>query len=161
VSNPALDSGASRPAARRWRGPALIIFLAILIVVLSLVFLVGATYRTAFIDVTVRERDGLDLSLKIPTLVVHSAIYLAPSEVWDEISDEADEWLPLVTAAQKELAKLPDCTLVEVSDRHDWVRIGKERNRIIIEVESRDEEVRVAVPLSTLSVALSRIKRAA
>jgi hypothetical protein len=135
--------------------------LAILIVVLSLVFLVGATYRTAFIDVTVRERDGLDLSLKIPALMVHSAIYLAPSEVLAEIPEEADEWLPLAVAAQKELAKLPDCTLVEVSDRHDRVRIAKEKGRIIVEVRSRDEEVRVAVPLRTLSVALSRIKRAA
>lgn len=138
-----------------------IVLILLLALSLSLVLTVGAAFRAGSVGIVVRESDGTDIALRIPAVVVHAAIVLAPSEVWDELAAEAHGWLPVVAATHRELAKLPDCTLIEVIDDEEWVRIGKRDGRIVVEVETWDEEIRIAVPLKTVSVALSRIARAA
>lgn len=160
MSNPAPEPQGTSPPRHELRNMGIVLIL-LLALSLSLVLTVGAAFRAGSIGIMVRDSDGTDIALRIPAVMVHAAIYLAPSRVWEEVAAEAHEWLPVVAATQRELAKLPDCTLIEVIDGDEWVRIGKRDGRIVVEVESWDEKIRIAVPLETVSVALSRIARAA
>ncbi len=149
----------SAAARRRQRDICLLSGLVIVLVILGA--LGFASREVGSIDVSVREldTDGVDISFSVPAAMVQAAIQLIPEQAYREISMDAEEILPFIAAAEEQLDDLPDCVIVDVESGSEHVRIAKRQNRIVIEVNTMDEEVRVALPLSTISTAVSRLAR--
>ena len=141
-----------------------ILLLAALVIMLTVLGALGfAAREVGSIDISVREHggDGADIAFSVPAAMVHSAIQLVPAQLYREIGPEVAEFMPLIRAAHEELADLPDCVLVSVRSDRERVKIAKERNRLIIDVQTEDEDVRIALPLSTVGAAVAKLGWAA
>jgi len=150
----------SAVARRRQRDIGLLAGVIIVLVVLGT--LGFATRQVGSIDVSVREFDDIDgtnIAFSVPAAMVETAIQLVPAEAYRSMSREAEEVLPFLIAAGAQLEDLPDCVLVDVRSDGEHVRIAKRQNRFLIDVETRDEEVRVALPLDTISAAVAKLAR--
>jgi hypothetical protein len=121
-----------------------------------------AAFRADSIEVSVREGgpDGTDIAFTVPAAMVEAAVRLLPAEACRAASAEIGEWLPVLQAVQEELSDLPDCELVKVTTDDERVWIAKQDRRLIIEIETDDEDVRVAMPVRFLSVAVAKLAKA-
>jgi hypothetical protein len=136
-----------------------ILLLLLFVIVLSAVFALGV-YHAGMIEVSIHEADGHDISFRLPAAVLAGAVHVIPPphmRVAPTPGVELNRWLPLVTAATRELAKTPDCVLVDIRDGRDQVRIEKRRGRLIIDIEDGRDEVHVAVPLGFVTTATARL----
>lgn len=117
-------------------------------------------YSAGAIRVQVLEKHegGKNINLIIPAIIIPIGMSLAPEDTLLEISEEMREVLPIIKAASAELARIPDGVLVEVRDRNDHVLIQKRGNSLVIDVESRDEEVHVSFPISMVVAMVSRLE---
>ena len=68
-------------------------------------------------------------------------------------------WMPTAQAAIDALAAQPDFTLVQVDDGNDHVTIRKEGRKLVIEIDSPDERVRVSIPLTTVREFCKKLDR--
>ena len=136
-----------------------------LVLILTVTLTVGAAGFVRAIDedwlgsvsVQIHERDGLDLSIKVPTFLARVALRLLPDQVGEYVRAELDEWGPAVCAAYEELGQCPDATLVSIESADEIVEISLERNTFIVRVTSHDEHVRVALPLAMLGEVLEQL----
>jgi hypothetical protein len=136
-----------------------------LVVCLTVVGAFGfSAFRAGNIEVSVREQgpDGVDLAFTVPAALVQTALAVVPSTAFREMCGDADvaRWMPAVRAAQRELERLPDCVLVQVTDGDERVQVAKRQGRIVVEVHTEDDDVRVAVPVSTVAMAVRKLERA-
>jgi hypothetical protein len=78
------------------------------------------------------------------------AMHFVPREHLREASSHASEYMPLVQIVTAELRRYPDTTFVEVQDGNDQVRVATVGRKLQIDVVNDEENVHVAVPLSTV-----------
>jgi hypothetical protein len=109
------------------------------------------------VSVQIHERDGIDLSLKIPTFLARAALRLFPDQVGDYVRAELEEWGPAVCAAYEELERCPDATLVSIESDDETVQISMQRNTFIVEIANYDERVRIAVPVAIVGEVLGQL----
>lgn len=123
--------------------------------------LAGAlVFHEGVITVNVREKraDGDHIRFFVPAMVVSYGMGLAPEKEIRRATRHAREFLPAARIGMQELAKCPDTVLVEVRDRDEHVRIEKRGGRLLIDVDSRKEEVRVGVPIQTVVSAIKELE---
>jgi len=131
--------------------------------VLSVVLVVGmavtvtaaSLYNSGTIAVRVEEDHGSNVSVHVPAGLANLAISLAPDELIEEIMREArvelDPWWPAVQAAWVQFERAPDFVLVEVQSRDESVRVEKKRKNLLIQVGSGvAEAIEISVPLKTI-----------
>jgi len=126
--------------------------------------LAGAlVFHEGVITVNVREKraDGDHVRFFVPATVVSYGMGLAPEEQIRRATRHAHEYLPVARIALQELAKCPDSVLVEVKDRDEHVLIEKRGGRLLVNVDSRSEEVHVGVPIQTVVSVIKELESSA
>lgn len=118
----------------------------------TMVFATVYTFREGVIRVQVDEHreGGSHVHLWVPAAAVPMAMHFVPKEHLREASAKASQFMPLVHVVTTELRRYPDTTFVEVQDGTDHVRVATAGRKLQIDVVGDDENVHVAVPLSTV-----------
>jgi hypothetical protein len=111
------------------------------------------TFREGVIRVDVDEfRDsGSHVHFWVPAATVPMALHFVPRQNFRRLPKEANDCLPLLQIVTTELRKYPDSTFVDVEDGDEHVKVATVGHKIQIDVVSPEENVHVAVPLSTVN----------
>jgi hypothetical protein len=119
----------------------------------TMVFATVYTFRegTIRIDVDEHRDGGSHVHFWVPAAAVPMAMHFVPKEHLREASSHSSEFLPLIQVVTKELRRYPDTTFVEVESGDDHVRVGTIGGKLEIDVVNPEENVHVAVPLSTVN----------
>ena len=119
----------------------------------TVVFATVYTFRegTIRIDVDEHREGGSHVHFWVPAAAVPMAMHFVPKEHLRDVSGHAAEYLPLVQIVAKELRRYPNTTFVEVEDGNEHVRIRTVGRKLLIDVVNPEENVHVAVPLSTVN----------
>ena len=144
------------------------LFLAVLAGVLlvagtTAAFATVAVLRDGCIEVEVHGDDGGDLSLTVPASLMRAALSFTPSvggtEMDAAMAEIRPHW-PLVRAACKQMAQLPDGVLVEVKQGDGGhVVVAKQDGDLVVRVQDGGERVRVRVPAAMLQDAVDAVGR--
>ncbi len=102
------------------------------------------------IQVDKQGAKGSHLRLRVPAALVPAGMMFVPEAKMREAAVRAGPWLPAVRAATEELARQPDCDLLEVRGAEEHVHIAKRGALLVVDVESPRETVHVWVPLKTV-----------
>lgn len=137
---------------------AALLFLTCTTVVMGAV----VTYNAGAVRVSVQEKKpgGTHLNLFVPAVVVAPALDFVPEDVLREKLVQARPWLPAIRIASRELERTPDAVLVEVINSRDHVKITHRGGSLIVDVNSDDETVHVAVPLGMVHAIAEKLERA-
>jgi hypothetical protein len=73
--------------------------------------------------------------------------------------EEFMEYRSAAAAIVRELHDLPDCTLVEVDKRNEKVRISKQGNSLLVNVDDPQEHIRLRIPLQTVELLMEAIDK--
>jgi len=120
----------------------------------STIVLAGAyTMREGVIRIDVDEyhAGGSHVHMWVPAAAVPMAMHFVPKRHFHNIPAEAFECLPLLRIVTSELRRYPDTTFVDVQDGRDHVRVATVTSKIQIDVVNDEENIHVAVPLSTVN----------
>jgi hypothetical protein len=112
----------------------------------------GYIMQNGFVHVSVDEfsTDGTHLHLVFPAQLATIAAHFIPARHLERAQHELGDLLPALKLTVAELAKLPDSVLVEVRDAQDHVLVSKSGDGLLVEEESREEHVKVWVPLRAI-----------
>jgi len=118
----------------------------------TIVFAGVYSFREGVIKVDVDEhRDGgSHVHLWVPAAAVPMVMHLVPKQHLRKASEQASEFMPLVEVVTSELRRYPDTTFVDVEDGKDHVRVSTVGTKLQIDVVNEEENVHVAVPLTTV-----------
>jgi len=120
------------------------------------VLLAATVVKAGTMRVKIHEpgRDGTNLDLAIPAVVVHLGLNVLPwvmeKDLGAEIRAELGEQGPALAAALQELENVPDAVLVDVHDGDESVRITKEGSSLEISVDNADGQFEITLPASLL-----------
>ena len=103
------------------------------------------------VDVDEHRDGGSHVHFWVPAAAVPMALHFVPKRHLRELPAEASECLPLLRIVTSELRRYPNTTFVDVEDGHDHVRVATDGSKIRIDVVNDEENVHVAVPLSTVN----------
>jgi len=103
------------------------------------------------VDVDEHRGGGSHVHFWVPAAAVPMAMHLVPKRHFREIPAEASDCLPLLRIVTSELRRYPNTTFVDVQDGNDHVRVATNGSKIQIDVVNDEENVHVAVPLSTIN----------
>jgi hypothetical protein len=133
-----------------------------LLIVLCVLFFVGMATTlviaatvinagVAWVRVEEHGPGGARVYLPVPMALLEAGMAFGPlDELHQELAEVRHTYGPMLVAAAGAIADAPDFTLVEVQDRHDWVKIAKQDDRLDIRVDSRDATVHVSVPVEAV-----------
>jgi hypothetical protein len=129
----------------------------------TMVFATVYTFRegTIRIDVDDHRDGGSHVHFWVPAAAVPMAMHFVPKEHLREASSHASEFLPLVQIVTKELRRYPNTTFVEVEDGADHVRVSTGGTKLQIDVVNPEENVHIAVPLSTVNDVAAQLANSA
>ena len=113
----------------------------------------AATYRAGLVRVSVEEKrpGGDKVRLLVPGILLTTALRLVPEKTLHEELRDARPYLPVAAALARELQRYPDASFVEVSNAQEQVRVSTRRGVLVVDVNSPNETVHVAVPLAVLA----------
>jgi hypothetical protein len=112
------------------------------------------------IDVHATGPDGCDITgLRIPGVLVTSAMHFVPDDALCDASEELQRWGPIAREVCEALARSPDFVLVQVESNDEQVNISKRGHELVVEVETDCESVHVVVPLRAMNSILKRMER--
>jgi hypothetical protein len=103
------------------------------------------------VDVDEHRDGGSHVHFWVPAAAVPMAMHFVPKRHFREIPAEASDYLPLLRTVTSELRRYPNTTFVDVQDGNDHVRVATNGSKIQIDVVNDEENVHVAVPLSTIN----------
>ena len=106
----------------------------------------AVVYGSGTVSVEVQPDDGSHISLGLPAALAYLAVALTPDDLLSDFQRELEPVWPTVEAAAREMDEWPDFVLLEARSADEHVRIAKQDGKMVIEVVSRDERVRVAIP---------------
>ena len=120
-------------------------------------------YSGGAITVCVKEKEGHHIHVPFPALAFPVGAWLIPRHDWQmahspELRQATQQWLPVAKIVAQELDRCPDGVLVQVDKPGENVSIRKEGNYLLIDVESRREEVHVSLPLRIVTSVLQEIE---
>lgn len=120
------------------------------------VFLVGGAVMNASVMlVDVHDADGTHIVVPVPLTLAQAALTFAPDEAKRIQAPELAEYLPHAGRILEELRKAPDGLLVEVEERDEHVRIAKEGDVLRIRVtEGNRTDVDLKLPLRSVQAML-------
>lgn len=86
----------------------------------------------------------------VPAAVVPMALHVVPAHYTEHAASQAAPFLPTIRALAKELKKYPNVELVDVRDSEQHVHVRTQNGKLLIDVDSPEENVHVACPLATI-----------
>jgi hypothetical protein len=109
----------------------------------------GLVVDAGVIHVKVHEKkpDGTNLNLYVPAILATGGAHFVPDRHLERMAREMRDVLPALAVAARELEKIPDGPLVEVTSEREQVSVVKEGGNIVVDVNDRGETVHVSVPL--------------
>ena len=114
----------------------------------------AAIYSGGTIAVDVAEESGGGISVHVPAAIAHLALAMVPDRVIEEaledVSDELEPYLPALQNCWTEFERAPDFVMVEVESRQEHVRVEKRNGKLLVLIENGGDDIRVEVPLKTL-----------
>lgn len=132
--------------------------IAFLVVVLGTGAALAATVMaTGFVTVSVQEDgpDGDRVFVPVPAIALDLGLGIAsmvmPPDERARMREELAPFAPALREVARELERIPDATLVEVVSDRESVRVVKRGDGFVIDVDSPDGTVRVALPAATFS----------
>jgi hypothetical protein len=128
----------------------------------GLTFAAVQVYRAGSVAIEVHDPgpDGVDLSLRVPAVLVSGAALVIPFELPEDVAAELRPHLPVVETVLDELSRCPDFVLVEVESGRDHVEIAKRDGELVISVTSGGESFALSVPLGAARSVVARLGRA-
>lgn len=110
------------------------------------------TFREGTIRVDVDEHrpGGSHVHFWVPAAAVPAALHFVPDDKLQEAADHAREALPIVQAVAEELKKYPNVEFVTVDSENEHVSVSVKDSKIYVDVKDNNDEVHVAVPVSTI-----------
>jgi hypothetical protein len=117
----------------------------------------GARSGIAVVSVHEKRPGGTSLSLPVPVGLIHAALRFADFDDHGSLDPEVKRLWPVARAALAEIEAAPDCVLVEVRSPDEHVVIRKQDGRIVVDVDSREEQVHVALPSDALGDLLDAV----
>ena len=126
--------------------------------------LAGAyTFREGLIRVDVDEyrAGGSHVHMWVPAALVPMAMHFVPKHDLCDAAQHAREVLPAIHAFAKELKKLSEVDLIEVSDGEEHAQVRTRSGNWQVDVDSPDEHVHLRVPLSTLDDVVGQLEESA
>jgi hypothetical protein len=111
----------------------------------------GVFLATGGVAVCRVATEEVDLTIPIPTHLIDAALITArlamPDQELDSVRQEIEPWSPMIDAAARELADLPDGTvLVSVETAEETVRVERRGGRLRVDVSADDADVHVSLP---------------
>ena len=122
----------------------------------------GYTFHEGLVRVSVDEHrpNGDHVHVMVPAALIPAALHLAPRHSLDQAAQQAGPWMPVVQEVTKELRNYPDTEFVEVQDENEHVVVRTEKGTLRIDVDSPEETVHVACPLSTIEHVSEQLAKA-
>ncbi len=121
------------------------------------VALAATVMTTGVVTVSIEESgpQGTDLFVPVPAIALDLGLGIAsiaiPPEERARMRAEVAAYVPALREMAHELEEIPDATLVEVVSDRESVRVIKRGGNFVIDVDSPDGKVHVALPAATLS----------
>ena len=139
-----------------------------LAILLGLGVLVGGTagatvyawHRAGNVRIAIHETGpgGSDFSMRLPGLLVNTAIMLCPVPTDAEARAHLVEIAPALRAIAARLNTLPDAVLVDLKHEGSTVRIEKSGDDLLIRVVSAEERVEIAVPVESVRRLMKKLE---
>jgi len=125
----------------------------------TLAFATVYTFREGTIRVDVDEHrpGGSHVHLWVPATVVPAAMHFVPDDKLQQAVDRAHDALPLVKIVAEELEKYPNADFVQVDNEDQHVKVSVHSGKIYVDVQDRDNDVHVAVPVATIQDVIENI----
>src|SRR5262252_2702704 len=117
------------------------------------------TFRegTIRIDVDEHRPGGSHVHFWVPAAAVPAALHFVPDDKLQQAADKAQEALPIVQVLAEELKKYPDADFVQVDSEEEHVKVSVHGGKIYVDVKDHDDDVHVAVPVSTIQDVVDNI----
>ena len=114
----------------------------------------GYTFHEGMVRVSVDEHraNGDHVHLVVPAAFIPLAMRFAPRNAMQNAARQAGPWMPMVQRIAQELRKYPDAEFVEVRDAEEHIVIHTQNGKLLVDVESPEETVHVACPLTTIEL---------
>jgi hypothetical protein len=113
--------------------------------------LAGAyTFREGIMSVQEDCAQGHHVHVWLPAAVVPMALHVVPAHYTEHAAAQVAPFLPTIRALAKELKRYPNAELVEVHDSEQHVRVRTNDGKLLIDVDSPEENVHVVCPLATI-----------
>ena len=139
-----------------------------LAIILGLGVLVGgsagatayAWHRAGSVRIAIHETGpgGSDVTMRLPGLLVNTAIALCPVPTDPKFKERLVEFAPMLHAVAGRLKTLPDAVLVDVKNDEGTVRIEKSGTDLLIRVLSETERVEIAVPVESVRQLMEKLE---
>jgi len=119
-----------------------------------------AWHRAGSIRIAIHETGpgGSDLSMRLPGLLVNTAIALCPVPTDPKFRARLVEIAPMLRAVAGRLKTLPDAVLVDVKNDEGTVRIEKSGAELLIRVLSDAERVEIAIPVDSVRRLMEKLE---
>lgn len=125
-----------------------------LLLVSTVAYAAVVTWQAGTIRVRVEDHreNGADVAFVLPAVALDAALAIVPDLAKAEIrlDAQAARGLEFVRAAGAVLGDQPDFVLVDVRGPGESVRVEKKGGALCVAVESRDESVRIEIPLTSI-----------
>lgn len=114
--------------------------------------LAGAyTFREGIMSVQEEcPRQRRHVHVWLPAAVAPMALHVVPAHYTEHAARQAGPFLPTIRALAKELERYPNAELVDVRDAEQHVHVRTHNGKLLIDVDSPEENVHVACPLATI-----------
>jgi hypothetical protein len=124
---------------------------AILVFVGAGIFMLATVvFQTGILYVEVQEKkpDGHHLYIPVPVVLAHAAVACVPDKELREVRAELTPRKDLIVAACNAFSDCPDGAFVEYTNgNQEHVTVAKRGRYLTVDVNSRDEKVKVRVPI--------------
>jgi hypothetical protein len=108
------------------------------------------TFREGIMNVREECANGRHVHVWLPAAVVPMALHFVPARYVEHAASQVAPWLPTIRVLAKQLEKYPDAELVDARDSRQHVRVRTQHGKLLIDVDSSEQNVHVACPLATI-----------
>lgn len=112
---------------------------------------------TIRVDVDEHHEGGSHVHVWAPAAMAPMATHFIPQAKLEEALRNKQEWMPVARAIAKNVQNYPNVTFVDVQDGEEHVTVSTRDGKLQIVVKNPDEDVHVAVPLSTIEQVVNNI----
>ena len=113
------------------------------------------------VDVDESRAGGSHVHMWVPAALVPMAMHFVPKPDLCDAAQHAREVLPAIHVFAKELRKLADVDLIDITDGEEHARFRTRSGKLQVDVDSPDEHVHLGVPLSTLDDVVGQLEESA
>jgi hypothetical protein len=103
------------------------------------------------VKVIEKQARGTHINVIAPAMLAPIAVHLAPQRSLADAARKIQPQLPVIRAALGSLSDSEDIVLVQVTAPDEHVRVAKEGDAIVVDVDDAGESVHVSTPIRAVS----------